>query len=358
MGKQDSVVKSALSEVGMKKSIFLLFLLLMGCAPVATVAPTLTPLPPTSTVTPSPTATLEPTITPSAPREAEGGGVEVWDGTKWVKVEIPNTIWGDKPEGASIVLKDGEAVLQMELNNFQTPDGSTSVDIAKYNAETKKWEVKPFSITRSTAEGVNFYKKNSNLVKVGPFEKILTFNTLTSILGIKVEKNSRGGMSLHVMDLYKGRVLVFHPDDASVQVVNPTTGPVDYKLLNPEKIGLKEALEIIRTLNLTGKSRNNGSFFLSFYATQNGITSDNCNRLDIYNSQSLRDWCLAEVNKGENRKTLNKDNVDYILTNSPNPILLDENSNFNNLPSFWDEAFAPPIDGAFLFVGFTDKSGR
>ena len=124
----------------MKKSVFLLFLLLIACAPVATLPPpTVTALPPTLTITPSPTATPDPTATPSAPREVDGK-VQVYENGKWVDLssKIPDTIWGERPEGASVVLKDGEALLRMELNNFQSPDRSAFADIAEYDPETKQ----------------------------------------------------------------------------------------------------------------------------------------------------------------------------------------------------------------------------
>ncbi len=133
----------------MKRSIFLLFVLLIGCAPAATVSPTATPLPPTSTTTPSPTATPEPTATPSAPREA-GEVVQIFEGGKWVDLSLPETIWGEKPEGASIVLENGVPTLRMELNNFQTPDGDNFADIANYNKVTSKWELASrITVTRS-----------------------------------------------------------------------------------------------------------------------------------------------------------------------------------------------------------------
>ncbi len=338
----------------MRKSIFLLLILLISCSPVSTSTPTSTPFPPTATATPPLTETPTATPTPEGFQTGPDGAVQVYEKGHWVDLstKVPDTIWGDRPEGASVVLKDGEALLRMELNNFQSPDGSAFADIAEYNPETKKWEVKPFSITRSTAEDVMFYQKNNNFIKVDTGERIQVFHSHVSILGFKVEENSEGNMSLQLMALYKGRVLVFQPGEISITVLE--SGEIKPKLLNPEKIDLRNALEVIRILKLDFGNGGSG-FFLSFFATQNGVAVDNCIRLDFYNSQRLRDWCSGEVEKGASRKTLNKDNIDYMLLNQPNPITLEEDSDFSELPAFWEQALVPAIDGAFLDFSVTDK---
>ena len=188
----------------MKKSIFLLFLLLIACAPVATVPPpTVTSLPPSPTITPSPTEAPSPTPTPEGFQTSPDGIVQVFENGKWVDMsaKIPDTIWGGKPEGASVVLKDGEAFLQMELNNFQTEDGSTNVDIAKYNEETKTFEVQPFSVTRTEPlNSAELYERNNAIHKESDSGIDLLSSQLT-VLGLRVLDEDNNNYELMV--LYK-----------------------------------------------------------------------------------------------------------------------------------------------------------
>jgi hypothetical protein len=352
----------------MKKSIFLLFLLLISCAPVAAVPPTVTPSPPSPTITPTPlpTDTPSPTPTPEGFQTSPDGAVQVFENGKWVDIPLPNTIWGDKPEGASIVLKENEAVLQMELNNFQTPDGSNVADIAEYNKETKKWEVKPFSVTRISLNDLpgSYYDKNYNIdrLSAGGGSKVEVLTVGTPILGIRVEENDAGNSSLKIMTLYKGEVGVLMPNEIKVISSEPASSTFEVKKVSVNNLKVEDLMEIVRittknTINQVDPNIN-GFANMYFFTPRSGVDSIEECLVDPAAGwrlgTSFNEWCAKTV-ENKNRKIITEIDIARALKGEPGPFVIDEDFDLSSLNDLWaafDEVY---LESAYLQFEFVEQ---
>ncbi|HQX17380.1 MAG TPA: hypothetical protein PLA27_13230 [Anaerolineales bacterium] len=348
----------------MKKSIFLLFLLLIACAPVATVPPpTVTSLPPSPTITPSPTEAPSPTPTPEGFQTGPDGTVQVFENGNWVDMnsKIPDTIWGEKPEGASVVLKDNVPVLRMELNNFQTADGSANVDIAKYNKETKKWEVMPFSITAVSIQDLYFNPRNFEFRKHVSGERVVFFESTVAILGVKFDASANGEvLPPDVMVLYDGRVIVLTPQEFRESIIDQkdiNNVIITHDSFRSEDAGLREALQLIITANrnIINGYGDSGNAMLDFYVLPKGTRAEDCNikPSDGLVTGKFTDWCMKELEKGDTRKIPNKDNIRWTLQNKADSFEIALGTDPEILKNLWNELEKTlSMSGTYIQFGF------
>lgn len=297
----------------MKKSIYLLLLLLIGCAPVTTVPLSLTVLPPTPTITLSPTLLPSPTTTPEGFQTSEGGAVQVFENGKWVNLAPPRGISENFVELTHVVLKDGVPYFQVDLNGYSSTDESSSADIAKYDTATKKWVGVDFSFTRTSGEGLNYATRNNDFIKqdIGP--RIDSFFSRVTLLGLKYEK----GGNLQIMVLYKNEVKVIKPNELVLyEYITPENHPT--LILDTDNLDLNDMLQIIRFANEShGIGYSKFTPVMSYMVATSGTTEENCKEIGKYwyDSPTFKTWCTQEVSKGNNRKIFNKDNIDWELRN-------------------------------------------
>lgn len=334
----------------MRKSIFFLLILLIACSPASTSTPTSIPIPPTATVTPSPTEIPSPTPTPEGFQTSPDGAVQVFENGKWVDVKAPGGIWGTG-DGISVVLVDNEeggkdAFTQIELNGYQTPDGSFFVNIAKYDTGIKKWVSTDFSFTRSSGEGLNYATRNNDFIKhdIGP--RIDLFSSTVTLLGLKYEK----GEDLKVMVLYKNEVKVIKPDELVLyEFISLENHPT--LILDANNLDLNDVLQIIRFANEShGIGYSKITSIMSYMVATPGTTEEDCNEIGkyFYDSPTFKTWCKEEISKGNNRKIFNKDNIDWELRNKVSAIPLSPDSDFSQLQEYWDDTVTPEIDGTYI----------
>jgi hypothetical protein len=335
----------------MKANVFLLFLMLMAaCAPAPTATLTATGVPPTATAALTPTETPEPTATREGFQTSPEGNVQVFENGKWVDIPLPDTIWGDKPEGASIVLKDNEAVLQMELNNFQTPDGSNVVDIAEYNKETKRWEVKPFSVTRSKPleEGSDLYEKNEQFRKTPDMDaRVDLFWSTPAMLGVRVTE----GGNFELMIAHKHQVKIVKPDEIFISLFNFEKQGRDENLFDEDNLTSAWVIELLKRIDEHDMHHDETATpMLNYFVLQAGASEESCSTPSPNQfGEKFTDWCRSELAKGDSRKRPNKDNIDWFLQNVPESVAIDENFDLNLLSGMWDKDIRlDSIDGAYL----------
>lgn len=342
----------------MKKSIVLLFLLLIGCVPVATVPPTFIALPPSPTLTPSPTANPEPTATPSAPREAEAGIVQVFENGKWVDMnsKIPDTIWGEKPEEASVVLKDGEAVLQMELNNFQTEDGSNTIK-AKYNRDTNSWQFDSDLVLLRATPLIDpeIYPKNYHFDKHSDHEaRVDLFVSQGTILGVK----DISGDTPQFLVLYKNNLVWVTPEVVMESVV--VSGNRQNRIFDEDNASFSPALEIIYLIDRNiFMPEGRVSAQLNFLKLQEGATTETCSQplfaSKIELGEEFEAWCEGQIASGISHASLNKDNLDWIFNGSGSPFLGEESLDLETLKdNLASVGTLAPIDGTFFALALVE----
>lgn len=345
----------------MQKSILLLFLLLIACTPALTVTPTA--VPPTATRTPSPTST--PTFTPEPTATPQGfqngpNGVQVYINGRWVDLPIPDTIWGDKPEGAKIILKDNEAVLEMKLINFQTQDGSKAVDVAKFNKDFRKWEVaKDLTIMRVLPlNNVELYDRNYGFTKASDSEaRVDGFGSRVTIMGLRLSEE--GNSRLDFLVLYKKHLVWISPDEISEWVRLGAPAREVKNVSFDSKIDILLVMELLMLLDLSSLAEQSVTSFADFFELQSGANSESCAK-PVFNNDlgnKFRDWCNNELQKGVGRSRPNKDNIDWIFKGGDNPDKIDGGFDLNNLSSLSDAVQkVGTIDGTYFFLSFTKQT--
>jgi len=348
----------------MRIIIFLLLVLLTACAPASTAVPTLTPIPPTATATPSPTETPTPTTTPEKFQTSLDGHVQVYENGKYIDLTAPEGIQGPV-DGTKVVLVEDEegnqeAYTQMELNDFQTPDGAYAVNVAKYNEKTKGWDLLPFSFTRSGFEYINFNPLNYSLYRYDMGPRIDVFYMYPNVLGLKSDDGS-----LEIMILFKGVVKVIDLDQINIYEVilnyaDPTLGSSKMEVITPEDMNVQDAVEIINGLNnssMLGR-KSTVSSKLEFIVVPVGTTEEDCDGLGgYYNESKLNPWCKSQVAMGKDRKVPTRGEVNWALTN-PQTVVINEDSEFPDLNSLWKDAAVFEIEGAFVKLEFQKQTRR
>ncbi len=352
----------------MKKGICFLFLLLVACVPVtsfpiATPALGLTSTPIfKNTPTAIPTVTLEPSPTPEIFRLGANRNVQIYEGGKYVDLQAPEGIWGPV-DGTKVVLVVNEeggkdAYTQMELNDFQTPDGVHIVNVAKYNEKTKSWELLPFSFTRSGPEKINFNPLNSYLRKtdIGILD---LYSTFVNILGLRSD-----GASMEIMVLYKGEVRVLGLDQINIykplfSPTDPTIGYARMEIIAPEGMAVSDVVETVDGLNrsLLG-SKPFVIPVLHFFVVSAGATEKDCDEISnyYYDIPKLEKWCKDQAAMGTDRKIPSRSEVEWALVNK-SQITIDENSEFPDLNSLWTGATVLEIEGTLVEL-YLEKSWR
>lgn len=290
-------------------SLAILSVILAACAPVSsppapTLSPTNTPQP---TATSQPTNTPEPTATPEGFRESNGS-VQVWEGGKWVELQVPDTIWGDKPEGASIVIKDNEAVLHMELTNFQTPDGGNVVDIAAYDKDTGEWKVTDFAVVRSPEL---FEVEDSRNFILGQTENEVGWGYVEArigVVGLKVE-----GDSVYGLFFYKNRVA--HLNLNEIALMDLQSHGDNPRSITPGKLGVEDVLEMLRLIQVNepgGVAKVTNSLMWEFMGSDATQTTCDSPRW-IPPSDSFMEWCRNQISKGDDRHIPTKAEIEKFL---------------------------------------------
>lgn len=342
----------------MRKSIFLLLILLISCSPVSTSTPTSTPFPSTATATPPPTETPTATPTPEGFQTSPDGAVQVYENGNWVNLssKIPDTIWGDRPEGASVVLKDGEALLRMELSNFQSPDGSAFADIAEYDPETKKWEVKPFTMLRSIPlTDTDLYVRNHQLISTPDAEaRVNLFWNASPILGVKVLENETGELGYELMIAYKGQVRIVSPEETFISIFNISKGARDEKLFDTPGLEVPEVLDLVRHINNYYSSVDEDGYATpipNFFVLQRGATEESCSKPspNLFGEKFIN-WCKEQLQMGSSAKHPNKDNIDWIILNGYEDVPTDNiNQDIEQdlLNALWDKDIRVEIEGVY-----------
>ncbi|MCC6498999.1 MAG: hypothetical protein IT313_01890 [Anaerolineales bacterium] len=346
-------------------SLAILSIILAACAPVSSpTAPTLSPTDtPQPTATSQPTNTPEPTATPEGFRESNGS-IQVWKDGKWVELQIPDTPWKYKPEeSSSIVIKDNGVVLQVKLNGFQTPDGGNVIDIAGYNKETGEWDVKPFSVTRTNPlQNVELYERNNRFDWGTTPSNVNVLSSGITLLGLRTTDKS-GEMGVEFMVLYKGNVIVLSPEEIWENAYNQAAGKPISKIIDKNGLDLglvNNLLEFARRNNSVGRD-NFIPAYLKFDVPQRNATLKSCNfTWDGEFRPRFVEWCRDQIEKGPNRKIINKDNIDWIFLHQPNPIVLDKNYDYvldeeyvlDDLAGMWDVNGVIKVVGAFLGMVF------
>lgn len=332
----------------MKKSIYLLLLLLIGCAPVTTVPLSLTVLPPTPTITPSATLPPSPTTTPEGFQTSEGGAVQVFEKGKWVDLKPSEGIWGPVDETSVVLVDDGEgnqeAFTQMKLDaGFSDTDGDDLVNVAKYNEKTKKWEVVDFTITRSPQE---FGGIDSRVYWIKTPEEAREVGYVAAgvgLLGLKVEDGTVTALVFH-----NNRVVKVSIDEIGLMNFAQQKDP---ESIIPKKLEVKQILEIIRAIQKENPPRLiDVKFNFAWEFPSPGTDLSGCaNRLGLTSSSEFIAWCEDQISKGDARNIPTKADVEQALLFSKAALRVNSEFSIENPNDLWDMIGAlTPIDDAWL----------
>ncbi len=319
----------------MKKSIFLLFILLIACAPVATTSPSVATLPPSPTITPNPTATPEPTTTPSAPREADGN-VQVFENNKWLDLQAPEGIWGPVDGTRVVLVEDGEgnqdAYTQMKLKGgFKDgADADDLVNVAKYNEKTKKWEVIDFTITRLPEELKGVDTRYYRIKTPAEVREISYAGAGVGLLGLKVE-----GDIVTALVLYKSRVVKVSVDEIGVMDYSQNRSPesVIPKALTPSQV--VEMIRIVQKENTPMLIDVN--FNMAWDYPSPGTEAKDCDkRWGLPSSAEFIAWCEDQILKGDGRTVPTKEQIEQALMFSDASLRVDDSSTLTSPGDLWD----------------------
>ncbi len=339
----------------MRKSIFFLFLLLIACTPASIATPTSTPIPPTLTVTLSPTETPEPTATPSGFQVSTNGAVRVFENGKWVDLNSPEGVWGPVG-GIKIVLeKDGaneNVFAQMILEGgFLDVDGDNLANVARYNKETKKWEVLDFMITRSLDELKTLSDKIYVLNRF-PNLPLDIVAMQASLVGIKFNIDNNGFSTLRYLVLYKDKVFMIKPD---MTVVNKTlNGDLRTSELEKNSFSVNQVVDLIDLANKNAASLNaDVNFSLGWTIIPMGAKPEDCeDGSQLFGgrqSKSVIVWCKEELAKENTRTIPSLEVIQVKMLRGDNTIIVDKNAETVNMEELWDTVeVKDSIDGTFV----------
>lgn len=325
----------------MKKSVYLLFLLLIGCAPVATTPPTFTALPPTSTsvptITPSPTATPEPTFTTSPPFQETAGGVQVFENGKYVTLNPPNegVLW--KVDGMKVVLEtdeNGETIpfAQMTLENgFVDTDGDNLLNVAKYDMATKKWIPIAFSFARPPELMDEYNPRNYDIR--GDFGNDYTISITNAILGFRF--NPENSVSIEVLIRNKSRVVALSIDEIGAYDARP--GKEGMFVGGPKGIKLNHIVQMLDSIKLIDPVPSGLFSVVDWTQIRPGTKPEDCENLrsNFPPNVEFFSWCKKQVSKGDSRHIPTKEDLEQMLLFSESCILF-EGLVTNNPNEFWN----------------------
>lgn len=341
----------------MRKSIFLLFLLLIACSPASTSTPTSTPIPPTTTATPPPTETLSPTPTPEGFQISPDGAVQVFENGKWVDLEAPEGIWGPV-DGTNLVLVDDQegdqdAVTQMKLDAgfVDGTDRDGFVNVAKYNEKTEAWEVIDLTITRSPEDWINI-PPNYYQFEQATDRKINLVDVKAVLLGLKLEKDFDGGVAVTVLALYKNRIIKVSVGEWGIGDVRP--GSFSLKSIDSKDVEVGDILQLLGIVQKHSSSKLLNTHFTIDWDTIsiNADIKDCGERKGYPSSEDFIAWCTKELSKGKDRKIPSKADVERILLFGSGNLKVDKDTKIIDPTDLWEMVgYLETLDGAWVRFG-------
>jgi hypothetical protein len=330
-------------EGSVKRSIYLLFLIVIACAPTPTATPTATRVPLTATAALIPTETPEPTATPEGFQTGEDGNVQVFENGKWVELKAPEGIWGPV-DGTSVVLVDDgegnqEAYTRMKLEaGFKDgADGDDLVNVAEYNKDTKEWELVPeIAIVRSFLEMGQINPNNFQMFSPDITERINFTGVVAGPMGIKIDTDPDGKGSVSLLSLYKN--IIFKMKLNEINIKDFTQGDIKWKSVNPNKMGVNDVLEVLSFLQKEKPVTLFDVFsIISWFNVPEGAVLEDCsNRRGFPPSEEFITWCEQELAKGDVRKIPTKSSIEQVVLFGSGNLKVNKDTLPDNPSDLWD----------------------
>ena len=350
----------------MKKSMFLLLLLLIGCAPLVTEASTLTATPPpnatitsTPTMTPKPTNTAKPTATQPPYRLGANNEVEIFLNGKYVYLMPPDGAWGPANR-ISVVLrtdKNGETVPFVQLtleNGFVDVDGDNLINIATLNKKSDNWAMIPFSFAR-TSESVDDYSPRNYYIsssqELTEERPIGFFGVHSMLLGVSVDPNDRE-TPIEVLVRYGSRIIRVAMNEL---LVEDRSVPGRMLWLNPIDAELAEIVELVEVSQKIDplKPGDSLSSLAWFFPTVSANLNDCKDRTSGGGATGIPEfvvWCQSEVAKGKMRHILTRGDVESAILFSDSSFKVGSNV-LDNPNQVWDIIELTTVDSGWIVYG-------
>lgn len=345
----------------MRKSTFLLFVLLIGCTPVSTIPPTATSVLSTATATstvtatPEPTNTPEPTATQPPYRVGANNEVQIFDDGKYVDLKPPEGAWGPA-EGIKVVLgtdENGETVPFAQLtleNGFVDENGNNLVNIARLNKKSDNWVMIPFSFARTSESVDNYSPRNyyiSSSQELTEERPIGFFGVSSMLLGVSADPNDKE-TPIEVLVRYGNRIIRVAMNEL---IVVDRSVPGREIWINPLDAGLSEVVELAEISQKIDplKPVDSRSHLTWFFPTINA-SPDDCRDRTNGKATGIPEfvvWCQNEIAKGESRHVPTRSDVESAILFSDSSFRV-ENNMLENPNQVWDIIELTTIDSGWI----------
>ncbi len=214
------------------------------------------------------------------------------------------------------------------------------------------------------SDNFELYAKNHELTLTSvPEARLNLMDSKPALLGLKVVDDLSGGIRFDLMIGYKGEVKIISPEEFSLSFFNYGYQSLDEKFDKRlfddfANLDVPWAIEILKRLDGHQSANNNAARIWVYYAVlQSGASEESCrNSSPINMGKKFTEWCLSELANGDNQVRPKKDNIDWILKNTPELIPIDENYDLNNLADLWDRDIRVNIEGAFPYIFVSGNS--